>query len=173
MVNIKLHYFNLRGRAEAARWIMEYAGVAYEDIRMEREEWPEKKSSRFLNQFLTLLIHPTTFAEMLTGKVPQLEYDGFVLSETGAIVAFLGTQLKLAGDSNQDQATCHMVVDLVLDYLGQMGKIRFEEDPERRKKLTENLEEKVAPAFFATMIQLLQKNGGKHFVGSKVSIATT
>ena len=100
--------------------------------------------------------------------VPQLEYDGFVLSETGAIVAFLGTQLKLAGESPQDQATCHMVIDLILDYLRQMNKVRFEEDPDRKTKAAENLKEKVAPAFFTTMAKLLMKNDGKHFVGCKV-----
>ena len=51
MTNIKLHYFNAKGRAEAARWIMEYAGVKYQDIRFEWEEWPEKKSSRSSEPF--------------------------------------------------------------------------------------------------------------------------
>jgi len=43
--NFKLTYFNDRGRAELARIIFAYAGVDYEDIRVEREDWPGMKES--------------------------------------------------------------------------------------------------------------------------------
>ena len=46
MAVIKLKYFNGRGRMEAIRWVLEYAGVSYEDIRFEREQWPEQKASK-------------------------------------------------------------------------------------------------------------------------------
>ena len=46
MVQTKLHYFNAKGRAEAIRWILEYAGVKYEDIRYEREQWPAAKKGQ-------------------------------------------------------------------------------------------------------------------------------
>ena len=43
----KLHYFNLRGRAELARLILNQAGVEFEDIRFERAEWPALKASEY------------------------------------------------------------------------------------------------------------------------------
>ena len=43
MSPVKLHYFNLRGRAEYIRWILEFCGVEYEDIRYTFEEWPQIK----------------------------------------------------------------------------------------------------------------------------------
>ena len=46
MSPVKLHYFNLRGRAEYIRWILEFCGVEYEDIRYTFEEWPQIKQSK-------------------------------------------------------------------------------------------------------------------------------
>ena len=43
---MKLTYFNGRGRAEAARLILAYAGVEYEDERFEFAEWPALKPSK-------------------------------------------------------------------------------------------------------------------------------
>ena len=49
--NIKLIYFNARGRAELARLILAQAGAEYEDKRLEREEWPAHKPSEIFKYF--------------------------------------------------------------------------------------------------------------------------
>ena len=78
MVHFKLVYFNFRGRAEVARYVLAAAGQEYEDLRFEREDWPKHK----LNAPL--------------GQVPYLEVnDGsntFVLSQSVAI----GIKIKLS-----------------------------------------------------------------------------
>ena len=48
MPQYKLHYFNLRGRAELARLVLHQAGVEFEDYRFERADWPQLKSSKSL-----------------------------------------------------------------------------------------------------------------------------
>merc|ERR1719495_1524948 len=153
MVQVKLHYFNAKGRAEAIRWILEYAGVKYEDIRYEREQWPAAKK------------------EMLTGMVPQLEYDGFTLAETNAIQHFLGKTHNLAGKDSKEEAMCQMVANLIGDYISKVGKMRFETDEEKKKKLEVELKETHAPQFFGTMVKLLKTNDGKHLVGSTTTYA--
>jgi len=47
----KLTYFNLRALAEPIRLIFAAAGVEYEDIRIERPQWPELKQSKNLLSF--------------------------------------------------------------------------------------------------------------------------
>ena len=41
MATIKLHYLNLKGRAELIRFILAQADVDYEDDRIETERWAE------------------------------------------------------------------------------------------------------------------------------------
>lgn len=38
----KVHYFNYRSRGEAVRFLLSYAGVKFEDIRFEDDEWDNK-----------------------------------------------------------------------------------------------------------------------------------
>ena len=45
MVQYKLYYFPIRGRAEVIRLIFALAGVEYEDIRIPPAEWQQHKAS--------------------------------------------------------------------------------------------------------------------------------
>ncbi|VDM80907.1 unnamed protein product [Strongylus vulgaris] len=42
----KLHYFNIRGRAEPIRLILEYYGAKYDYHRITEEEWPNVKGGK-------------------------------------------------------------------------------------------------------------------------------
>ena len=48
---IKLTYFNGKGRTEPARLILAYAGVDYEDNRIEFEDWPKLKPRKIFSKF--------------------------------------------------------------------------------------------------------------------------
>ena len=45
MPTIRLIYFNARGRAEVSRMILAQAGVEYEDVRYNQEEWQAEKAT--------------------------------------------------------------------------------------------------------------------------------
>lgn len=42
MSSYKLYYFNVRGSAESSRIVFAQAGVKYEDIRYETEQWDKE-----------------------------------------------------------------------------------------------------------------------------------
>lgn len=46
MAEYKLTYFTIKGLAEPIRLILSYMDVKFEDIRIEREDWPKIKPSK-------------------------------------------------------------------------------------------------------------------------------
>ena len=59
MAGYKLYYFTRMGRAEYVRYIFAYAGVKYDDIRIEpgkQGEWAELKPSEIKLVFRKILI---------------------------------------------------------------------------------------------------------------------
>lgn len=44
---IKLTYFNLKGLCEGIRYILAFAEADFEDIRIERKDWPNVKDSEY------------------------------------------------------------------------------------------------------------------------------
>ena len=46
-MSYKVYYFNFRGLAEPIRFMLKYNGTEFEDVRIERENWPEWKDSKY------------------------------------------------------------------------------------------------------------------------------
>ena len=87
MSNIKLTYFNLRGRAELARLILAQAEVEYEDKRIQREEWPTLKQGKTHNIFH--LPQNENNTDLPFGQLPALEIDGKTISQSMTIARYL------------------------------------------------------------------------------------
>jgi hypothetical protein len=45
-MSYKLYYFNIRGLAEPIRYLLKYGEIEFEDVRIEREDWPKLKESK-------------------------------------------------------------------------------------------------------------------------------
>merc|ERR1719369_1946186 len=82
MSDIKLTYFNLRGRAELSRLILAQAGVEYEDCRIAREDWAELKTSLPL------------------GQLPVLTVEGKTIGQSITIARYLAKRFGLAGKTD-------------------------------------------------------------------------
>jgi len=148
----KLVYFDGRGRAECARWIFAQAGVAYEDKRINKEEWAELK--------------PNT----PTGTLPYLQVDDVKIGGSGAITMYLAKELGLAGSSNIDEANIRCLYDTLEDSMQSYMRFKYCDNEEYKEKLRKEYMEKTLPAHLNVFSSRLE-NDKQWLVGDKVSLA--
>merc|ERR1712227_871746 len=114
MSDIKLVYFNVKGRAETARLVLAYAGVKYEDKRIEGAEMAALK--------------PT----LPFGQLPVLEYKGTTICQSMTIARFLANEFGLAGDTPIEKAQVDEVVDSISDFQNALYATHFEKILQKR-----------------------------------------
>ncbi|CAD5219449.1 unnamed protein product [Bursaphelenchus xylophilus] len=109
MPNYELLYFEFRGRAEAARLVLNYAKVPFTDTRIPREEWPSLKGDK---------------SRFPYGQLPVLLIDGKPLAQSHAILRYLAPECGVAGRSRLEAAeidelyeVCRCFFDLIIPYL--------------------------------------------------------
>ena len=98
--NIKLTYFDLRAKGEAARLLMAYSGLKWEDDRVvlpsiDFEGWKEMK---------------TTLA---WGQLPCLTWNGERLCQSMSICRFLAREMGIAGRNSLEMAQVDEIVDVI------------------------------------------------------------
>ncbi|CAF1035161.1 unnamed protein product [Adineta steineri] len=155
MPSYKLTYFNGRGLGEVSRLIFAAAGEKYEDVRIERDQFPAHK------------------AEMPLGQMPVLEVDGVQLPQSAAIARFLAKQFHLAGKDNFEQAKVDAVVDTIYDILKAWMPSRLEQDEAKKEELSKKFFGEELPKQLQNLETLakLYGNGGHFFVGNQLTWA--
>jgi len=152
----KLYYFDIRGRAEGVRFILAQAGVDYEDVRVERSDWPALK------------------ATMPMGQMPMLEIDGHKLCQSVAIGRFLARKHHLTGSDDFTAAQCDMYVDGVQDLIPKLHPAIgafFGGDKAKAKEELDNFMKETGPNFLKTYEKFLADNGTGWLVGKEVTWA--
>ncbi|XP_022081075.1 glutathione S-transferase 1-like [Acanthaster planci] len=155
MPSYKLVYFNIRGRAEPTRMMLNYVGQKFEDVRYSSEEWVKHK--------------PTTPFQQL----PYLEVDGKIIPQSRVIEGFVAREFGLNGASNEETTTIDLVTAVLKDIMDPLGKIFYEKDEVKKKELSATYYGETAPRFLKGLEDILKTNNGGDgfFVGSKISRA--
>ena len=96
----QLLYFDIRGRAEPIRLLLEEVGVAYEDVQITNDEWPARRAS-------------TPF-----GRMPVYREGDLKIPETFAILNYLGRKHNLLGTDEPMRIRCDVAIEAFRD-LGQ------------------------------------------------------
>jgi len=147
----KLTYFGIRYRAEPARLIFAYAGVDYEDRRIEGAEWPALKPK-------------TPF-----GSLPTLEIDGrkVTLAQSKAIARYLGNEFNLIPKDHILAAKADSLVDGHADVFEKIEPYPPEQDPKKKEKIATEI---VTP-FLDRYEKFLTETGTDYFVTNSITWA--
>ncbi|KAF1324525.1 Glutathione s-transferase, partial [Globisporangium splendens] len=148
---LKLTYFGIPGRAELARLLFTFGGVAFEDARVSGPEFGAMKTSLPL------------------GQLPILEVDGVVFSQSMAISRYAAKVVGLYPADAVQALRVEMISETIVDMLDTVVDIKFRTSDEAAKaeKTTKFLTEALPKSLAAleTMVQ------GKFFMGDNATLA--
>ncbi|XP_077992719.1 glutathione S-transferase 1-like [Glandiceps talaboti] len=159
MPEIKLTYFNLPARGEPARLCFIYAGIDFEDKRIEFEEWEPMKQA-------TLAEDRTIFKQPF---LPWLEVDGDLISQSLAVIRYAAAISGLAGKTSLEKAKVDMVLGIYTDLLEATVKIMFS-PPEKKEEAVTNAFE-MYKKVFPILEKMLEVSGSGWLVGDNVTVA--
>ena len=148
---MKFTYFELYGRGEAIRMVLNHKGVAFEDNRVPMDKWAEVK--------------PT----IPGGVLPVLEIDdGTVLGQSLAIIRYLGRVYGYYSDDVMEAYHIDAILETASDVLAVIYKPHFAKE-EDKQALIDGLFNSTLPSFLSFLEPKLA-NGG-WLVGNKLTVA--
>jgi len=154
MADIKLTYFNIKGRAELSRLILSYAGAKFTDERLSGPEFATLKTS------------------LRYGQMPKLTYNGEDIYQSMTIARFLAKEFGLGGRTNLEAAQADEIVDVFTDLIEAKVRVMFGKDDEKKKaELLSKLSEDTIPKALAKLEKLLQARGGQFMTGNALTWA--
>jgi glutathione S-transferase len=148
-----LNYFDFDGsRGEVARLAMHVGGVAFEDRRIPRKEWPNLRDTAPFQ------------------SLPTLEVDGQVIAQSNTINRYVGKLAGLYPKDDWQAALVDEVMDAVEDITTRIGTT-FTLEGDAKKKAREALAEGSLLRFLQQLEARLKRGGGEWFVEKRLTVA--
>lgn len=150
----RLTYFDVRGRAEPIRMLLEEAGVEYTERRVKLEEWAALK--------------PTFPMEQLPIYEEGEGDDAVLLFHSMVIRRYLAKKHGLQGNDDNERLQCEMVAESILDAQNNIGTLMWNPEFE---KLRKSYETESLPPLLEKLQRHKQRNtaGGLYWVGDSVT----
>ena len=153
MPKLILNYFDFDGsRGEVARLAMHIAGVAFEDRRIPRKEWPTLRDTAPFQ------------------SLPTLEVDGQVIAQSNTINRYVGKLTGLYPKDDWQAALVDEVMDAVEDITTRISAT-FTLEGDAKKKAREALAEGSLLRFVQQLEARLKRGGGEWFVENRLTVA--
>ncbi|GAB9468303.1 Glutathione s-transferase [Globisporangium polare] len=142
---LKLTYFDGTGRAELARLLFAFGGIAFEDERIQHAEMPALKPSLPL------------------GQLPVLQVDGStVYSQSFAIARYAAALSGLNPKDPVDAMRVDMVSETIRDLVTVFISTFTEQEADKKAAITKKFLEETVPAAFNVLEGVVR---GQFFLG--------
>ena len=153
MTNYKLTYFDMDGgRAEPVRIAFHHGGIEFEDNRISFEDFMKMRESTRFN------------------SVPTMEIDGKVVTQTNAMLRYVGKKVGLYPEDEMQAFYCDEPMDAVEDLLHRIvGTFGLEGD--ELKQAREKLVAGWLTTFIKGLDELLARGGGEYFADNRLTVA--
>jgi len=112
----RLTYFDIRGRAEPIRLLLEEVGVEYDDQQVSSDQWPELKPG-------------TPF-----GQLPTFREGDVELVQSHAILRHLARIHHLDGEGEAQRVRCDVAFEALRDTDERVGSLIWRPDSEQARK---------------------------------------
>uniref|UniRef100_A0A1B6LLB9 glutathione transferase n=1 Tax=Graphocephala atropunctata TaxID=36148 RepID=A0A1B6LLB9_9HEMI len=145
--NYKLTYFDFKAVAEPIRYLLSYLDEEFQDIRIKLDDWEGSTTK-------------SKATSIAYGKLPLLEVDGKVLTQSVAICRFLAKKAKLMGADDWENVQIDIIADTIVDLRLHTPKIYFEPDEDLKKTKMETYINETIPFYFEKFDALVKENGG-------------
>eukprot|EP00931_Biecheleriopsis_adriatica_P088884 TRINITY_DN63110_c0_g1_i1.p1 TRINITY_DN63110_c0_g1~~TRINITY_DN63110_c0_g1_i1.p1 ORF type:complete len:229 (-),score=59.64 TRINITY_DN63110_c0_g1_i1:106-792(-) len=156
----KLIYFNIPGKAEAIRLAFHYAKIPFEDYRFkDRDEFIRMKQS----------------GELQFGQVPALIVQGKTLTQSAAILRYVGKQAGLYPEDPVLAAQVDALMDQEADALMGMRVTKYKErfgfgawimTDENVQRLRKGINDEIIPKHLASLEAILKSSGTGWLAGT-------
>jgi glutathione S-transferase len=112
----EITYFDIRGRAEPIRRLLEEVGVEYDDVQIASEQWPARKS------------------RLPFGQLPMFREGDLEVVQSHAIYRHLARRHGLAGEDEAQRLRCDVAVEAIRDIDEFVGSLLWRPDFEAQRE---------------------------------------
>ncbi len=153
MTTYKLTYFDFDGgRGEPIRIAFHHGGIEFEDNRISFEEFMKMRQSTRFN------------------SVPTMEIDGAVVTQTNAMLRYVGKKVGLYPEDDLQAFYCDEAMEAIEDLLHRIVAT-FGLDGDELKAAREKLAAGWLTTFIKGLDELLARGGGEYFADNRLTVA--
>mmetsp|Transcript_6502 Transcript_6502/g.14765 ORF Transcript_6502/g.14765 Transcript_6502/m.14765 type:complete len:276 (-) Transcript_6502:651-1478(-) len=183
--NIRLYYFDISARAEAIRLCLYMAGIDFEDVRLQFDEWAvlKKNETELGTQQTGPMGQMPILRFTLDGKEHMFCQSRSILRYVGRLAATRKSSNKKGGDAVPTypvhDAIASLIVDQALDSLedtfpGSFRAIMAEKDEAKKQEMIQEVLNKKLPEALRRLDALIvSSNGGPSLTTTAENCETT
>jgi len=153
MPMVKFVYFDIHGKGELIRLLLNAGNIDFEDFRFGFQDWPKHKPA-------------TPF-----GQVPVLFWDGEEIAQSMAIARFVARKAGMAGKSDLEFVQADMIACHTEDVWTKLPTLRFAKTQAERETGATAFLTEFMPKWLQPLENVLKKRGGEWYAGFSVTFA--